>query len=197
MRRKGTAPLPFTFLLSASTSSSTTTLFSLLLLFTSNVFISTRAQTKEETGAIFHNGVILKPFLDVPRLSKKRYPYCNSTAESLNQYREEVPNGNPYNLVGENVGENTIHTHNVENISDAYARHFTSAKLSSAQGSISMGRYDSSTVRLGNTIIIAGGITVGNSGKVQKQVDIWTSVRNPIMVSAQFCFFPFLIIILP
>jgi hypothetical protein len=152
--------------------------------FTPTTILETSAQTKEEVGAIFHNGNILKPFLDVPRRTKKRYPYCNSTSEALNQYREEIPNGNAYNLVGENVGEGTIMSDNVSNITTAYARHFVSSALDpSTQGRISMGRYDVSTVRLNNMIIVAGGVTFGDSGKAQKQVDIWNSVRNTVMAS--------------
>ena len=154
-------------------------LFTLLALTTT----PTSAQTKEELGAIFHNGNILKPFLDVPRLTKKRYPYGNSTAESLNQYREEIRNGNDYNLMGENVGEGTTFSDNVVNVSNAYARHFTSARLTTSQGSISMGRWDVSTVKIGSRVIIAGGVTEGDGGKSQRQVDIWTSVRDTTLAA--------------
>jgi len=160
--------------------------FFLLLLFTSTPLSSLRssvAQTKEELGAIFHDGNILKPFLGVPRLTKKRFPYGNSTADSLNQFREEIRNGNDFNLVGDNVGEGTIFSDDVENISTAYARHFTSARLSTSQGSISMGRFDVSTVKIGSDIIIAGGVTKGDSGKAQRQVDIWTSVRDIVLAA--------------
>ena len=49
--------------------------------------------------------------LDKARLSRRLYPYCNSTAWSLQQYKDAVNNGNDYNLVGENIGEGTEGTY--------------------------------------------------------------------------------------
>ena len=49
--------------------------------------------------------------LDKARLSRRLYPFCNSTAWSLQQYKDAVNNGNDYNLVGENIGEGTEGTY--------------------------------------------------------------------------------------
>jgi hypothetical protein len=123
----------------------------------------------------FHDGIIDDPFVDVPRKSKRRYPYGNSTAASMNQYREEVRNGNDYNLVGENVGDGTIFSDDVENISGAYVHHFTHATMPQAHGEISLARYDMQAVRVGSKIFFAGGITGDMSGQQSSVVDIYNS----------------------
>ncbi len=136
-------------------------------------------------GKIFHSGEILEPFIDTPRRSKRRYPYGNSTATSLNQYREEVRNGNDYNMVGENVGEGTIFSDDVENIAGAYVRHFTSAPMTGTQGEISVARFDMAVETVGKKIIFAGGVLNDMSGGQSAIVDVYNSVRAPYYGVAQ------------
>ena len=52
---------------------------------------------------ILQKGPVLRS--DQRRLSKRLYPHNNATADSLQQYKKDVPNGNDYNLVGDNVGD--------------------------------------------------------------------------------------------
>lgn len=42
---------------------------------------------------------------DKQRLGNRIYPHGNSTADTLSQYKKDVPNGNSYNLVGDSVGD--------------------------------------------------------------------------------------------
>lgn len=131
----------------------------------------------------FHDGIVDDPFIDTPRRLKKRYPYGNSTASSINQYREEVRNGNDYNLVGENVGDGTVFSDDVENISNAYVRHFIHAKLPKSQGEISRARFDMQSQRVGSKIFFAGGAIGDKSGQQSDVVDIYTSVRETKIVT--------------
>ena len=52
---------------------------------------------------ILQKGPMLRS--DQRRLSKRLYPHNNATADSLQRYKKDVPNGNDYNLVGDNVGD--------------------------------------------------------------------------------------------
>ncbi len=131
----------------------------------------------------FHDGVVDDPFVDVPRKVKRRYPYGNSTAASINQYREEVRNGNDYNLVGENVGDATIFSDDVENISNAYVRHFTHAIMPQTQGEISLARFDMQVVKVGSKVLFAGGATGDMSGQQSSVVDIYNSVGSTKVIT--------------
>ena len=55
-----------------------------------------------------HASVLQKGYVtdsDKKRLSQRIYPHGNSTADTLSQYKKDVPNGNSYNLVGDSVGD--------------------------------------------------------------------------------------------
>lgn len=60
-------------------------------------------------GKLFpHNYLLQKGVLtpnDQQRLARRVYPFGNSTASSLNQYKKDIMNGNDYNLVGDSVGD--------------------------------------------------------------------------------------------
>ena len=127
-------------------------------------FWLTAAPEFVSAGTGFFNGTIIDNFIDVPRRSNRVYPYNNMTAASLNQYREDIRNGNDYNLVGENVGEGTI-------FNNSYSRRF---KITGSE--LSQGRADLSACAVGGKIIFAGGVTGDLMGDQSRRVDVYDAV---------------------
>jgi hypothetical protein len=54
-------------------------------------------------ASLFQKGYVTDG--DKKRLSSRIYPHGNSTADTLSQFKKDVPNGNSYNLVGDSVGD--------------------------------------------------------------------------------------------
>lgn len=54
-------------------------------------------------ASLFQKGYVTEG--DKNRLQSRTYPHGNSTAQTLSQYKKDVPNGNSYNLVGDSVGD--------------------------------------------------------------------------------------------
>ena len=97
--------------------------------------------------------------LDKARLSRRLYPYCNSTAWSLQQYKDAVNNGNDYNLVGENIGEGTEGT-------------YIPSFIKPTTPTISQGRQGLVATNVGKLILWAGGISGPYPGDESDVVDI-------------------------
>ena len=116
---------------------------------------------KVHGGTGFFNGTILDEFIDVPRRLERRYPYNNMTSSSLNQYREDVRNGNDYNLVGDNVGDATT-------FNDSYVRRFVTTSTS-----LDVGRSDLVAVSVAGKILFAGGVTGDLMGQQSRRVDVF------------------------
>eukprot|EP00944_MAST-04C_sp_MAST-4C-sp1_P005026 g5026.t1 len=103
--------------------------------------------------------------LDKARLSRRLYPYCNSTAWSLQQYKDAVNNGNDYNLVGENVGEGTEGT-------------YIPSFIKPTTPTISQGRQGLVATNVGKLILWAGGISGPYPGDESNVVDIYDTTTK-------------------
>ncbi len=127
---------------------------SILLLLTIVIYIiieNTNEINGEPENYILQKGPVLKS--DERRLSRRIYPHNNATADSLQQYKKDVPNGNDYNLVGDNVGDLP---------SKYFRRNHTS--LSIARSSLIANA-------INETIIFAGGVLQDGVGKTN-QTDV-------------------------
>eukprot|EP00943_MAST-04B_sp_MAST-4B-sp1_P001913 g1913.t1 len=100
--------------------------------------------------------------LDESRLSRRIYPFGNSTAWSLQQYKDAINNGNDYNLFGENVGEGTAGTYIPEFIKPT-------------TGALSQGRQGLVSINVDNVILWAGGSMGPYPGNESDVVDIYNT----------------------
>ena len=103
--------------------------------------------------------------LDYSRISRRLYPFNNSTAWSLEQYKDAVNNGNDYNLYGENVGEGTEGT-------------YIPLFLKPTTTTLSQKRKGLVSINLDTLILWAGGLMGPYPGDESNVVDIYDTTTQ-------------------
>ena len=95
------------------------------------------------------------------RMQLREYPFGNSTAKSLQQYKKDVVNGNSYNLVGDSVGD------------------LPTTLFDRDHAKLSVARSNGGSAATNGYVIFAGGVFDNSNPSVARQTDIVDIYHEP------------------